>query len=205
MSIARGGSCLLGPDEFLLIASDGIQTLAEEDIERHLAAANGDTEAAADALFSAVRDAAVPGQDNMTFLLLSGLDEHKERAGQPGPGLQGKALPWRGFGLGLVIGLLAAAFVLWWLVEPSPPGAGRVPAAASGPTVPAGKAPEARRPKPARQEGAPPAEALTEEAGGPAPPPDSLLPQAPGNADPDTLEGPAPVAKPGEPAPEASR
>ena len=193
-------SCRVGPDEFLLIASDGIQTLAEEDIERHLAAANGDTEAAADALFSAVRDAAGPGQDNMTFLLLSGLDGHEERTGQPGRGLQGKALPWRGLGLGLAIGLLTAALVLWWLVEPSPPGAGREPAAASGATGPAGKAPEARRPEPARQEEAAPAEARTEEAGGPAPAPDSLRPHVPGSADLDTPEEPAPAARPGEPA-----
>ena len=196
-------SCRLGPDEFLLIASDGIQTLAEEDIERHLAAANGGTEAAADALFSAVRDAAGPSQDNMTFLLLSGLDGHEEPAGQPGRGLQGKALPWRGLGLGLAIGLLAAAFVLWWLVEPSPPGAERVPAAASGATGPAGKEPDARRREPARQEGAAPAEARAEEAGGPAPPPDSLRPHAPGDVDP-TTAGEA-LSAPSEQAPEAPR
>ena len=160
-------SCRLGPDEFLLIASDGIQTLAEEDIEQYLAAAKGDTEAAADALFSAVQDAAGPSQDNMTFLLLSGPDGHEERAGQPGRGMQGKALPWRGLGLGLAVGLLAAALVLWRLVEPSPPGAGRVPAAAPGATGPTGKEP-ARHPEPARQEGTAPEETPTEEAGGPA-------------------------------------
>ena len=65
-------SCRLLPGEFLLVASDGIETLAEEEIAERLRAANGSAEAAADALMSAVRAAADPRQDNVTFLLLSG-------------------------------------------------------------------------------------------------------------------------------------
>ena len=64
--------CRLLPGEFLLVASDGIETLAEEEIARELRAANGNAEEAADALMSAVRAAAGPRQDNVTFLLLSG-------------------------------------------------------------------------------------------------------------------------------------
>ncbi|MCY4394166.1 MAG: protein phosphatase 2C domain-containing protein [Rhodospirillaceae bacterium] len=63
--------CRLAPGDYLLIASDGLETLAEEEIARALGAAGGSVEAAADALDSAVRAAASPGQDNVTFLLLS--------------------------------------------------------------------------------------------------------------------------------------
>ena len=63
--------CRLEPGEYLLIASDGLETLAEKEIACELRAADGSAEAAADALDSAVRAAAGPGQDNVTFLLLS--------------------------------------------------------------------------------------------------------------------------------------
>ena len=63
--------CRLEPGDCLLIASDGIETLAEKEIACELRAADGSAEAAADALDSAVRTAAGPGQDNVTFLLLS--------------------------------------------------------------------------------------------------------------------------------------
>ncbi|MDE0334337.1 MAG: serine/threonine-protein phosphatase [Defluviicoccus sp.] len=62
------------PGEFLLIASDGIETLTEEEIAGHLRAAEGGVEAAADALMDGVRAAAGPHQDNATFLLLSGAE-----------------------------------------------------------------------------------------------------------------------------------
>ena len=78
--------CRLEPGDFLLIASDGIETLAEEEIAHELRAAEGDAEAAADALDAAVRAAAGPGQDNVTFLLLSA--GAVGRAGTVGPGLQ---------------------------------------------------------------------------------------------------------------------
>ena len=64
-------ACRLLPGEFLLIASDGLETLREERIARELGAARGDAEAAADALDSALRAAAGRYQDNATFLLLS--------------------------------------------------------------------------------------------------------------------------------------
>ena len=65
-------SCRLLPGEFLLIASDGIETLAEREIADVLRMADGGAEEAADALMSALRAAAGPHQDNATFVLLSG-------------------------------------------------------------------------------------------------------------------------------------
>ena len=64
-------ACRLQPGDCLLIASDGIETLADAEIARELRAADGSADAAADALDRAVRAAAGPGQDNVTFLLLS--------------------------------------------------------------------------------------------------------------------------------------
>lgn len=64
--------CRLGPGGFLLIASDGIETLAEDRIAQELGAAKGSAEAAADGLLSAVRAAAGPYQDNVTIMLLAG-------------------------------------------------------------------------------------------------------------------------------------
>ncbi len=118
-------SCRLRPRDCLLIASDGLQTLSDEDIERRLAAADGDAEAAADALFSAVRDAAGPRQDNVTFMLLSGGAADGERAGRRAPPAlfrRGAAAAWRGLALGLAIGLLAAAVALWWPEDGPPAG-----------------------------------------------------------------------------------
>ena len=60
------------PGEFLLVASDGIETLAERDIADALRTAGGGAEEAADALMSTLRAAAGPHQDNATFVLLSG-------------------------------------------------------------------------------------------------------------------------------------
>ena len=72
--------CRLEPGDYLLIASDGIETLAEEEIARELRAADGSAEAAADALLSAVRAAAGPAQDNVTLLLLSAEADPEDRA-----------------------------------------------------------------------------------------------------------------------------
>ena len=186
-------SCRLHPHDCLLIASDGIQTLAEEDIERQVAAANGDVEAVADALSSAVRHAAGPGQDNVTFLLLSGgagFDEGiGQWSGQAGRGpragvppaedrVHGRSLR-RGLGLGLALGLLAGALAMWWLEKPSPDSSART--ATSGATRPAGDGPEARRLEPGQPDGPARTEAPAEEA--PAP-------HGPATSDPDTREPP---------------
>ena len=65
-------ACRLLPGDFLLIASDGLETLAEDEIAERLHAAKGGAGEAADALMSGLRAAAGPYQDNATFLLLSG-------------------------------------------------------------------------------------------------------------------------------------
>ena len=80
--------CRLQPGGCLLIASDGIETLAEAEIAQELRAADGSADAAVDALDRAVRAAAGPGQDNVTFLLLSAgagesADREAAQAGRP--------------------------------------------------------------------------------------------------------------------------
>ena len=62
--------CRLLPGDYLLIASDGLETLAEERIAQGLRQAGSHVEEAADGLISEVRAVAGPSQDNVTFLLL---------------------------------------------------------------------------------------------------------------------------------------
>ena len=73
--------CRLGQGDYLLVASDGIETLTEEDIEHCLDTTDGNAEAAADALYSAVQAADRPNQDNVTFLLLAGREHGAHPAG----------------------------------------------------------------------------------------------------------------------------
>ena len=65
--------------DYLLIASDGVETLTEEQIAHELRTANGNPVVAGDALISAVRAASGPSQDNVTFLLLSAEDDPDDR------------------------------------------------------------------------------------------------------------------------------
>ena len=116
----------------LVIASDGIKTLSDDDIKRHLGDAGGQAEAAADLLLSAVQTASGPDQDNLTFLLLYGEPPEKDfnalgsDAGAAGPrqlagaGKGAAAMIWKGMGLGLFIGLLAVAVSLWWWPDGTP-------------------------------------------------------------------------------------
>lgn len=131
-------SCRLGQGDYLLVASDGLETLAETDIERRLATANGHAEAAADALFSAVRSAGRPNQDNVTFLLLAGKGRATRPAelGRTAPASL-PALPpvvragnWRtgattrsaAAALSVVGGLVLALALTWWhLIDRPPP------------------------------------------------------------------------------------
>lgn len=61
--------------DYLLIASDGVETLTEEQIAHELRTANGSAEVAGNGLISAVRAASGPSQDNVTFLVLSAEDD----------------------------------------------------------------------------------------------------------------------------------
>lgn len=130
-------SCRLGPGDYLLLASDGLQTVADHDLEQWLHVANGGVEAAADALLSAVQAAATPGQDNVTFLLLAGAAE-PARALVPVPPPPGPApapdtgpskplLRWGAAASGLAAALGLAFGLGWWLApgpEPAPSGPG---------------------------------------------------------------------------------
>ena len=129
-------SCRLGPDDYLLLASDGLQTVADHDLERWLHVTNGGVEAAADALLSAVQAAAAPGQDNVTFLLLAGAAEAERSTTlvpvppAPGPAPEpdtGRTKPffrWSTVGSGLAAALGLAFGLGWWLApgpEQGPP------------------------------------------------------------------------------------
>ena len=83
MSGSSGSSSLTSqvPAPAGLIVGDGIETLAEAEIALKLHDADGNADAAVNFLDSAVRAAASPGQDNVTFLLLP--------AGIGGPGDRG--------------------------------------------------------------------------------------------------------------------
>ena len=77
----------LGRGEYLVVASDGLETLSFDHIERLLGKAKGNSEAAAQALMSAVEAADHPYQDNVTVLVLAG-EEGGERRFPPGPELE---------------------------------------------------------------------------------------------------------------------
>lgn len=133
-------SCRLGPGDYLLLASDGLQTVADHDLERWLHVTNGGVEAAADALLSAVQAAAAPGQDNVTFLLLAGATEPAPARTTLGPvppalgsvpapdtGRSKPLLRWGAAASGLATALGLAFWLGWWLApgpEQAPSGPG---------------------------------------------------------------------------------
>ena len=152
-------SCRLGSGDYLLLASDGLQTVADHDLERCLHVTSGGVEATADTLLSDVQAAAEPGQDNVTFLLLAGVAgpalsatdrEEPARAlapvapapdpapalgtGQPRPFFRGGAAA---SGLAAALGL---AFGLGWWLAPGPEQAPSDPGGRA--EAPAGSAPE---------------------------------------------------------------
>ena len=158
-------SCRLGPGDYLLLASDGLQTLADHDLERCLHVTSGGVEATADTLLSDVQAAAEPGQDNVTFLLLAGAAdpalsatdrEEPSRAlapvapapgpdpapdpARPQPFLRGSAAA-----LGLAAALVLAFGLGWWLApgpeQASPEPAGRAEAPVEGTHEPPARTP----------------------------------------------------------------
>ena len=117
--------CRLREGDFLLLASDGIETLSQEEIELCLESARGGSRATADALLSAVKAAAKPYQDNVTFLLLAGEGHTAHRTEQSNRATAKVARPfWQAAHRSAVVALfLGAALVLgglmWWgLREP---------------------------------------------------------------------------------------
>ena len=64
-------SCRLERGEYLVLASDGLETLAVHHIERLLGESDGNADQAAEALISAVRAADRPHQDNVTLLVMA--------------------------------------------------------------------------------------------------------------------------------------
>lgn len=123
-------SCRLGRGDYLLVASDGLETLAEEDIAYYLESANGNAETAADALYSAVQAEGRRNQDNVTFLLLAGRERTAARveSGRTMPALVPRPAPAvrkrepatprvpRGgiASLLAVAGLVLAIALTWW-------------------------------------------------------------------------------------------
>ena len=119
--------CRLRKGEFLLLASDGIETLSQDEMERCLESARGGSRATADALLSAVKAAAKPYQDNVTFLLLAGEGLAARRTERSGQATAKVARPFwqmahRGavVALFLGVGLLLGSLIWWGLLEEAP-------------------------------------------------------------------------------------
>ena len=222
-------ACRLGPGDFLLLASDGLETLDEREIERRLDRADGDAETAADSLMRAVRDADRPGQDNVTFLLLAAAGDpqgrmaHREDSAQPlmrlptgresvtaggwkrKPGMIRGGLAALGVAMGLGVGL---AWGLWWgssgpepVAAVDPPAAGEPPKSSRPPEVEAGGGDEDAA-LPGSEE-APP-EAGSESRTPLAPEPSGERGPATETAAADPAESGAPAQTPGPPVAETS-
>ena len=118
-------SCRLAEGDYLLLASDGIETLSQHEMELCLGSAHGGSRAAADALLSAVKAAARPHQDNVTFLLLGGEGHVGTRTERSGQAAANVARPfWQLAHRGVVgalflgVGLLLGSLIWWGLREP---------------------------------------------------------------------------------------
>ena len=117
--------CRLGEGDFLLLASDGIETLSHDEIELCLGSARGEARATADTLLSAVKAAAKPYQDNVTFLLLAGEGHTAHRTEQSSRATEKVARPfWQAahrsavVALFLGVALLLGGLMWWGLREP---------------------------------------------------------------------------------------
>ena len=122
--------CCLAQGDYLLLASDGLETLSQEEIDLCLGSAHGEVRATADALLSAVKAAARPHQDNVTFLLLTGEGHAAHRTGQSNRAtgkvvrsfwqiVHRSVVPVLLLGVGLLL-LIAVIAMIWWeMHEPS--------------------------------------------------------------------------------------
>jgi len=179
----------LGRNDFLVLASDGLETLPDGHIERILGATRGDAEAAAEALMSAVKDAGQPHQDNVTLLVLSGAEGGGEERARPGFVLRDRSagnlvrrlradrLAMAG---SLLVGVVAAVGLIWWM-SPAPPDRGApVPPA---PGEASGESPPGARPAQPEASGGNVSHG-TGSGEAPAPAPTGPAPPAPPAADP---------------------
>ena len=177
----RRRSCQLLSGDFLLLASDGLQTLTEDAIRGHLVAASGNAETAASSLLAAVQAAGRPRQDNVSLLLLAG-GERPAAAPASGPGTEmrhsgppaGSTGRRRRALLLVPLALLALAVVAWSLLRaPETPDPTAEPAATPGAASdgrPAADAPADTVPDPAGATSPSPEPAPAAETG-PAPTP----------------------------------
>lgn len=114
--------CRLAEGDYLLLASDGIDTLSPEEIEQCIGATRGGARETADALLSAVKAAARPHQDNVTLLLLAGEGRAAQSAERSSRATARAPRPFRRqadrsvvVALFLGVGLLLVALILWGL------------------------------------------------------------------------------------------
>ena len=137
-------SCRLEPGEYLVLASDGLDTVAADRIEHLLGRADGDADKAADALMAAVRAANRPHQDNVTLLVLAGVESgagrhavDRSRTGDTSSSDSRRVMAASLLGAGLV----AAVALIWWQilndVQPPPETATEDGQPAAQPAAPA--------------------------------------------------------------------
>lgn len=109
--------CKFSSDEMLIIASDGVETLSDDEISRVSAQYVHDADEAVDALMKALKSAAGPKQDNTSIITVAGGESRRYLTTQSRPAKKSQ-LPWL-LGLG---GLLAATLVvfLFLLLSPDP-------------------------------------------------------------------------------------
>ena len=140
--------CRLGEGDYLLLASDGIETLSQHEVELCLGSAHGGSRATADALLSAVKAAARPYQDNVTFLLLAGEGHVAARTGRSGQATAKVARPFwqlahRGAVVALFLGVgLLLGSLIWWGLREEPPHDMSGPGRSATPESPAESMPE---------------------------------------------------------------
>ncbi|MFC2613523.1 MAG: PP2C family protein-serine/threonine phosphatase [Eikenella corrodens] len=155
----------LAPGELLLLASDGVQTLSDEEIGQALAAASDSLEDKVNALLAVVQAKQYPHQDNTSLILVQASAEQAASATQvrslptqslpanesaPTTRISGSppsALPAPGFPIkGLIIGFILGALLVgtWWFTSdraalPMPPNedipAASAPMMASSPAA----------------------------------------------------------------------
>lgn len=191
----------LAPGELLLLASDGVQTLSDEEIGQTLAAASGSLEDKVNALLAVVQAKQHPHQDNTSLILVQAAAEQAapttqihspptqtpttektkpatQVSGSPQPVQKASGFPTKSLIIGFVLGALLVG--IWWFTsdhstQPMPP-TDNIPAAsestASTPVEPASDVAEPDNP-------ASPASDPVPAASTPQNPPEASMPLLP--------------------------